>query len=187
MRGSFALVFSQDSISIPDYDNPIIIFQYDRADSKMNNPAAGLVLLKSLEANGGAYLTNTSFTYDHVTSDIQWTAPEDDFVYISGVMDYVYASDADQQTLQNGGTVWYSLMAVVKSQGGYNGCGWWPIFSMGKKVTGVHEAEIDGGDHDLIQVKGGNTLAFGRCWNFMSLPGAVQIIFYPLLRTRTYN
>ena len=181
------MVFSQDSISVPDYDNPTIIYLYDRADSLNNNPAAGRVPLKSLEVNGGAYLTDTSFTYNHVTRDLQWTAPEDGFVSIDGNMNYDYASDKDQQTLRNGGTVWYSLVAMVKSEKGYNGCGWWPIFEMGRKVTGAHSMGSDGGAHDLIQVKGGNTLAFGRNWNYQSLPGRVSIIFYPLLRIRTYN
>lgn len=149
-----------------------------------NNPANGLIPLKSLEASGGAYLTNTSFTYDHVTSDVQWTVPDDGFVYISGVMDYVYASDADQQTLQNGGTVWYDLTAMVKSDKGYNSCGWWPIFRMSKKVNNLDE---EGDGVQLIQVKKGNVIAFGRDWNFQSLPGAIAIIYYPIKKTRTYT
>lgn len=183
-----SLLFSQDSISVPDYDNPTIIFNYDRNDAMYNNPSGGLIPLKTLESNGGAYITDYAFTYDHVTSDIQWTAPEDGFVYINVNYAYAYASDKDRQTLQNGGTVWYDLMAIVSSKGGgANGCGWWCIFEGNKKVTGVHEQGIDGTDHDLIQVKGGNTLAFGRCWNYMSLPGLVTIMFYPLKRIRTYN
>lgn len=149
-----------------------------------NNPAGGLVPLKSLEASGGAYLTDTSFTYNHVTNDVQWTVPDDGFVRISYMLAYRYATDAEKQTLQNGGTVWYDMMAMVKSEKGYNGCGWWPVFHMSKKVNNPNE---EGDDVQLLQVKKGNILGFGRNWNYQSLPGAIEITYYPIKKTRTYN
>lgn len=179
-----ALVFSQDSIGVPDYDNPTIIYQYDRHDSLNNNPANGLIPLKSLEASGKAYMTNQSFTFNHVTSDIQWNVPDDGFIRISYMLASRYATDAQQQTLQNGGTVWYDLMAMVKSDKGYNSCGWWPIFHMSKKVNNLDE---EGDGVQLIQVKKGNVIAFGRNWSYQSLPGAIVIVYYPIKKTRIYN
>ena len=179
------MVFSQDSISVPDYENATILYLYDRQIAGNDNPASGILPLKVLKANGSAYITNTSGTFDHVTSDIQWTVPDDGFISIGYMLDYGYASDEDQATLRNGGIVQYTLYGVVKANKGYNGCGWWTIFSMNKMVKGTDMEH--GADTKLIQVKKGNVVAFGTLWAHQSLPGAIKILYYPLKKTRVYD
>lgn len=146
-----------------------------------------MIPLPALQDQGLAYATTTSGTYDHLSSDTQcqYMVPADGFISIGILACYRRATATERELLDNGNNITVSMTAYAKSASGYNGSGWWNIYSYERVLTPADKDNETSG-RALIQVKAGDTIAFARLWPYWYLPGYISIQYYPI-KKKSWN
>lgn len=172
---SFLLVFSQNSVLVPDYGKPVTIAAEDSDHNTLQylNTHKGNYISQYYPSGHfwtmKTHYTDTSVgindTERDVNPSLSYTIPSSGYLYVS---------------FQNEGSFFKNIMSNLEHHRGYGLRVM--IYRNGNWITSFSELrEIAVADNDniLIPVSKGDIVYYGTWYDYEAIPSGYQITFYP--------
>lgn len=169
------IVFSQNSVLVPDYGKPITIaFETSDHNTKQYLNTHYGNYISQYYPSGHFWTQKTKYTdasigkndsYRDVNSSLSYTIPSPGYLYVS-YQDEAWAfKDIMSSLAHNNG---YSLRVVIYRDGNYI-----PAFNETEAITSNSNASL------LIPVAKDDVIYYGTWYDYQAIPSTYQITFYP--------